>query len=117
MAYIPEKGDIIHLQFDPSAGTKMQGKHFALVLSPKAFNRATGLVYACPISQGSGGAAQQGGMLSALQGVGTDMQGNVYCHQLKSLDWQISQAKFKEKVPDFVLQDVLARIEAVLFEH
>lgn len=116
-AYIPEKGDIIHLQFDPSAGTKMQGKHDALVLSPKAFNRATGLVFACPISQGSGGAARSGGMLSTLQGAGTHTQGNIHCHQLKSLDWQIRQAAFKEKVPDFVLQDVLARLESVLFDE
>ncbi len=115
MAYIPEKGDIIHLQFDPATGTEMQGKHYALVVSPKSFNRITGLVYACPISQGSGGAARSSGMLSTLQGTGTDTQGNVHCHQMKSLDWRIRQAKFKETVPDFVLQDVLARVEAILF--
>lgn len=117
MAYIPQKGDIIHLQFDPSAGTEMQGKHYALVLSPKAFNQQTGLVFACPISQGSGGAARNMGMLSTLQGTGTDTQGNIHCHQLKSMDWRIRQAQFKEKVPDFVLQDVLARVEAVLFDE
>jgi len=116
-AYIPEKGDIVHLQFDPSTGGEMQGKHYALVLSPKSFNRATGLIFACHVSQGSGGVARSSGMLSTLQGSGTHTLGNVHCHQLKSLDWKIRQAAFKEKVPDFVLQDVLARVESVLFDE
>ena len=37
--YIPEKGDIVHLQFDPASGHEMKGEHYALVLSPKYFNK------------------------------------------------------------------------------
>lgn len=55
-------------------------------------------------------------MISTLLGAGTETQGNVHCHQLKSLDWQIRKASFKETVPDYVLDDVLARIGAVLFD-
>ena len=112
--YIPERGDIFHLDFDPAAGTEMKGGHFALALSPKSFNRATGLVFSCPISQGTAAAARSSGMISTLSGAGTETQGNVHCHQLKSLDWKIRRASFREKVPDFVLEDVLARIGAVL---
>ena len=111
--YIPDKGDIVHLQFDPASGQEMKGNHYALVLSPKAFNKLTGLIYACPISQGKASAAR--GMLATLLGAGTHTQGNIHCHQLKSLDWKIRKAAFKERVPDFVRDDVLARIEAVLF--
>ena len=111
--YIPDKGDIVHLQFDPASGQEMKGNHYALVLSPKAFNKLTGLIYACPISQGKASAARC--MLATLLGAGTHTQGNIHCHQLKSLDWKIRKAAFKERVPDFVLDDVLARIEAVLF--
>ena len=114
--YIPEKGDIFHLSFDPAAGSEMQGGHYALALSPKAFNRAAGLVFACPISQGGAAQARSSGMISTLSGAGTHTQGNVHCHQLKSLDWKIRRATFKETVPDYVLDDVLARIGAVLFD-
>lgn len=114
--YIPDKGDIFHLNFDPSSGKEIKGGRFALALSPKAFNRATGLVFVCPISQGNAAAARSGGMISTLLGAGTETQGNVHCHQLKSLDWQIRKASFKETVPDYVLDDVLARIGAVLFD-
>ncbi|MDO1509504.1 MULTISPECIES: type II toxin-antitoxin system PemK/MazF family toxin [unclassified Neisseria] len=112
MTYIPEKGDIIHLRFDPASGKEMQGDHFALVVSAKAFNKAMGLVFACPISQGKAEAAR--GMLSSLLGSGTHTQGNIHCHQLKSLDWKARKAALKEKVPDYVVQDVLSRIAAIL---
>ena len=114
--YIPDRGDIFHLAFDPAAGSEMKGDHYALALSPKAFNRATGLVFACPISQDGAMQAGSSGMVSTLMGTGTDTQGNIHCHQLKSLDWKIRRATFKETVPDYVLDDVLARIGAVLFD-
>lgn len=115
--YIPERGDIFHLVFDPSAGGEMKGDHYALALSPKLFNQTTGLVFACPISQGKAEQARSSGMLSTLMGAGTHTQGNVHCHQLKALDWKIRRAAFKEAVPDFVVEDVLARIGAVLFNE
>jgi mRNA interferase ChpB len=49
-------------------------------------------------------------------GTGTDTQGAVHCHQLKLLDWRTRNTRFKEAVPQVVLDDVLARIEAILFE-
>lgn len=100
--YIPERGDIFHLAFDPAAGTEMKGGHYAIALSPRAYNRATGLVYACPISQGRAAAARSGGMISTLLGAGTATQGNVHCHRMKALDWKIRRAAFRETVPDYV---------------
>jgi hypothetical protein len=35
---------------------------------------------------------------------------------LKSLDWRVRKAKFKEAVPAVVIDDVAARIEAILGE-
>lgn len=114
--YIPDRDNIFHLAFDPAAGSEMKSGHYALALLPKAFNRATGLVFACPISQDGAMQAGSSGMVSTLMGTGTDTQGNVHCHQLKSPDWKIRRATFKETVPDYVLDDVLARIGAVLFD-
>ena len=115
MAYTPERGDIIHLQLDPASGSEMQGRHFALVISPKAFNRS-GLAVVCPISQGQATAARSYGTLSTLIGAGTQTQGAVHCHQIKSLDWRTRKAAKKETVPDFVLDDVQARLQAILFD-
>ncbi len=51
----PERGDIIHCNFSPSAGTEMQEPHYAVVLSPHLFAKATGKAVVCPItSKGRG---------------------------------------------------------------
>ncbi|MGX2957017.1 type II toxin-antitoxin system PemK/MazF family toxin [Ursidibacter arcticus] len=111
--YIPARGDIIHLQFDPASGKEMKGEHFALVVSSKLFNER-GLAFVCPISQGVH--SRSFGTVVTLMGSGLHTQGAVHCHQLKSLDWKARQAKHKEKVPDFILEDILLRIEAILSE-
>ena len=113
MAYIPDRGDIVHLQFDPSAGQEIKGPHYALVISKKIFNQS-GLAMMCPISQGSANFARTYGTLVTLMGTGLQTQGAVHCHQLKSLDWKSRKAKKRESVPDIILDDVIARLEAIL---
>ena len=114
-AYIPNRGDIVHLQFDPASGQEMKGNHFGLVISQKAFN-ARGLAMICPISQGAADTARTHGTVVTLMGLGLDTQGAVHCHQMKSMDWKIRKAKFKETVPLDIVDDVAARIEAIIFE-
>jgi mRNA interferase MazF len=48
--YVPERGDIIHTNFSPSAGTEMALKHFAVVLTPRSYNSKTGRAIVCPIT-------------------------------------------------------------------
>ncbi len=114
MSYVPNRGDIVHLQFDPASGREMNGPHFGLVISSKEFNKQ-GLAVVCPISQGSAQVARTYGTVVTLMGAGTDTSGAVHCHQLKSLDWQQRKAKFKESVPEYIVNEVSARIEAILF--
>ena len=114
MAYTPDRGDIVHLQFDPASGQEMKGPHFGFVVSAKAFN-SRGLAMICPVSQGGAAVARTYGTVVTLMGSGTDTQGAVHCHQLKSLDWRVRKAKFKEAVPAVINDDVAARIEAILF--
>ena len=113
MAYNPDRGDILHLQFDPATGQEMNGPHFGLVVSAKAFN-SRGLAMICPISQGGASVARTFGTVVSLMGSGADTQGAVHCHQLKSLDWRVRKAKFKEAVPAEIIDGVSARIEAIL---
>jgi len=48
--YVPSRGDIIWLNFNPRAGHEQAGKTPALVLSPKGYNRKTNFIIACPIT-------------------------------------------------------------------
>lgn len=114
MAYVPNRGDIVHLDFDPSSGREMKGLHFGLVLSGKVFNQQ-GLAMICPISQGAA-AARTYGTVVTLMGSGTDTQGAIHCHQLKSLDWRARNVRLKETVSQYIMDEVLPRVEAILFE-
>ena len=115
MAYVPNRGDIIHLQFDPASGREMKGPHFSLVLSGKLFNQQ-GLAMVCPISQGEAASARTYGTVVTLMGIGLNTLGAVHCHQLKALDWRQRKAKFKEAVPHALIDEVSARLRAILFD-
>ena len=115
MAYVPNRGDIVHLEFDPASGREVKGSRFGVVLSGKVFNQH-GLAMICPISQGAAASARTYGTIVTLMGSGTDTQGAVHCHQLKSLDWRERRVSFKESAPQYVVDEVSARLEAILFE-
>jgi len=115
MAYVPERGDIVRLEFDPASGREMKGPHYGLVLSGKLFNQR-GLAMVCPISQGAADLSRSYGTVVTLMGTGTDTQGAIHCHQLKALDWRIRKAKYKEAVPTYVVDEVFARVAAILSE-
>jgi mRNA interferase ChpB len=113
MAYVPERGDIVRLEFDPASGQEMKGPHYGLVLSGKIFNRR-GLAMVCPISQGAADVSRTHGTIVTLMGSGTDTQGAIHCHEMKALDWHVRKAKYKESVPPYVIDEVFARVEAIL---
>ena len=115
MAYVPERGDIVRLEFDPASVREMKGPHYGLVLSGKLFNQR-GLAMVCPISQGAADLSRSYGTVVTLMGTGTDTQGAIHCHQLKALDWRIRKAKYKEAVPTYVVDEVFARVAAILSE-
>lgn len=48
--YIPERQDIIWINFLPSVGEEIKGRHPAVVLSTKIYSRLTGLVLVAPIT-------------------------------------------------------------------
>ena len=115
MAYVPKRGDIVHLTFDPATGKEMLGKHYGLIISDKLFN-GSGLAMICPISQGAAANARSIGTMVTLMGTGTETQGVVHCHQLKSLDWRVRKAEFKEVTPNFIMEEVAGKLEAILFD-
>lgn len=70
----------------------------------------------CPISQGAAASARSYGTVVTLMGAGTETQGAVHCHQLKSLDWRARNVRLKETVAQSIVDEALARLEAILFE-
>ena len=50
--YIPDRQDIIWINFLPSVGEEIRGRHPAVVLSTKIYSQLTGLVLVAPITHG-----------------------------------------------------------------
>lgn len=57
--YIPERKDIVWLDFEPAKGKEIGKYRPALVLSSREYNRKTGLLICCPISTSIRGGATE----------------------------------------------------------
>ena len=109
-AYIPRKGDLVALTFDPQAGHEQKGRRPALVVSNDLFNRHTGMAVACPITSTDRN-------FPFHVGVGDDLPvtGFVMVDQVKSTDFRARRAKRIGKAPDALLNEVLAVLDACLY--
>lgn len=103
MAYDPERGDIILLNFSPQAGSEMAGPHRAIVLSERAFNVATGWATVCPITTKIKGSPFEVQIPRGLKAVGC-----VVASEIRTIDYVARGAKFMERAPMTLLQDVQA---------
>ena len=48
--YVPARGDLVWLQFNPQAGHEQAGHRPAVVISPSSYNRRVGLALCCPVT-------------------------------------------------------------------
>lgn len=108
-----DRGDIYHVGLDPIKGREQAGSRYVLVVSPRDFNRM-GTPVVCPVTQG-GNFARDRGFAVSLMRAGLNTQGVVLCNQLRVLDLVARGARFLEKAPPEIVEEVLRRI-APIFE-
>ena len=108
---IPSRGEIWFVNLNPTAGREQQGQRPVLLVSEKEFNRL-GLCVVCPITQG-GEQSRFAGFAVTLMGSGTQTQGVVMCNQPRTVDLAARAARFTEDVGTEVLDEVLARLQAI----
>lgn len=107
--YVPERGDLVWIQFNPQAGHEQAGRRPALVLSPVGYNRRTGLALFCPITSHAKGYPFEVALPDGLH-----VHGVVLSDQIKNLDWRTRQAAFMEHAPDLVVMSVLQKLKTLL---
>lgn len=108
--YIPERGDLVMLSFDPQAGKEQAGMRPALVISPKAYNEKVGLAICCPITTKVKGYPFETSLDSESK-----TKGVILTDHLKNLDWKVRKALFLEKVSRPILDEVIVKIGALIF--
>ena len=108
-AYVPARGDLVWLQFNPQAGHEQAGQRPAVVISPSSYNRRVGLAVCCPITS-----QVKGYPFEVLLPQGLGVEGAILSDQLKSLDWRVRKARRIGSVPADVLQETVGKILALV---
>ena len=106
--YVPDRGDILWIDLSPQAGHEQAGRRPALVITPKSYNVLRKLMIACPITSKT----KRWDFDVVL--TGTKTAGVVLSDQLQSLDWVARKVTFREFAPEHVMDEVLARVAALL---
>lgn len=109
MSYIPDRGDIVWIMFNPQAGHEQAGRQPALVLSPAAYNGKVGLAILCPITS-----QVKGYPFEVLIPAGLKISGAILSDQVKSLDWKTRQAEYVCKLPPDALNEVLKKLDTLI---
>ena len=107
MAWAPDRGEVIWINFDPQAGREQSSHRPALVVSPRAYNVKTSLCLLCP-------------MTGRIKGypfevvISAEPPSAVLADQVKSMDWRVRGATPKGRVEIRVVEEVVAKIAALI---
>ena len=107
--YVPERGDLVWINFDPQAGHEQSGRRPAVVLSPSRYNRKVELGIFCPVTNQAKGYAWE---VAIPAGLG--VTGVILADQIKSLDWKERRTEFAGTLPREILDEVLDKALAVI---
>ena len=108
-SYVPERGDLVWLDFHPQAGHEQKGRRPAVVLSPKSYNSKSLLAWVCPVTSKAKGYPFE---VPLPEGLVVD--GVILVDQLRSLDYRQRRAELIEKIPFDLCQKVLTRAKVLL---
>ena len=108
-SYIPNRGDIVWINFTPQAGHEQRGKRPALIISPKIYNEKTSLCVCLPITSKIKGYPFEVALPANL-----DIEGVILSDQIKNLDFLARKVSFICKVTDFVIEEVQKNILALV---
>lgn len=108
-----DRGEIWLVSLDPIAGHEQSGKRPVLVVSPASFNEVTRLPVIVPVTSG-GQFARSAGFAVSLEGAGTKTAGVIRCDQPRTIDMVARNGERLERIPEVVVNEVLARLESIL---
>jgi len=102
--YIPERNDIVWLDFEPVKGKEIGKYRPAFVLSCQEYNKKTGLLICCPISTSIRGGVTE------VEVNNLDKKSVVATSLIQTLSWKDRKAQFITFAETDVLEQVLMRI-------
>lgn len=109
--YIPEQGDIVFLDFNPIKGHEQSGFRPAIVISTNVFNRNTKMVIVCPITSNE----KEFPTHYILEDT-KNVHGSVLCEHIRSIDYEIRNLKFVEKLSENDFISIITLLNACIEE-
>ena len=111
--YVPERGDVVWINFSPQRGHEQSGKRPALVLSPSVYNEKVGLAIFCPITN-----QVKNFPFEVVITEGLGVKGVILSDHVRSLDWKKRKVKFICKLPRRTILEVLQKLNTLTsFEY
>ena len=107
--YVPDRGDVVWLEFDPRAGHEQSGRRPAVVVSPAAYNGRAGLALLCPITSQVKGYPFEVEIPSGLA-----VSGVVLADQIKNLDWRARKAKRFAELSTTQMAEILGKLRTLI---
>ena len=107
-AYVPDRGQVVWVDLNPTKGHEQKNKRPAVVLSPRAYNKKTGLMVAVPVTSYGKGYPFE------VELKGKKIKGVVLSDQLRTLDWKARKVTYIENIPIKKVTEVQARVVALL---
>ena len=104
-AYVPDRGDVVWINFSPQAGHEQARRRPAVVLSPRSYNKRSGLALFCPITNRA-----KGYPFEVPLPENAPVTGVVLADQVRNLDWHVREAEFIGEVDLETLAELLARL-------
>lgn len=106
--YIPERGDIVWMDFNPQLGHEQRGRRPALTISFYEYNEKIGLGLFCPIT------SKIKGYPFEVEVIGKKINGCILSDQIKSLDWRVRNIEFLEKAEKEIVDEVIENIRILI---
>ncbi len=107
---VPDRGDVVWMDFNPQSGHEQAGRRPAIVLPPRAYNDTVGLAIVCPITN-----RKKGYPFEVDIPDGSPVTGVILADQVKSLDWRARSATWAGKLPAQTVDETLELLQALLF--
>ena len=106
--YIPDKGDIVWLNFNPQAGSEIQKTRPALVVSPKKYNEKTNLAIFMPIT------SKIRGYPFEVRVTIENKESAILCDHVRSLDWKKRGISFISKIIPSTFKEAIYKLNLLI---
>jgi len=108
-SYVPDRSDLVWINFNPQVGHEQAGRRPALVLSPESYNSKVGLAILCPITSKKKGYPFEVSLPKKMS-----VSGVVLSDQVKNLDWKKRNVEFICKLDSQSVDAVLQKLHTLL---